>query len=62
VSLISVIVLLAVFITGFWLTATYAPNDPPIRMILFIVLAILFVVFILILLGITGPIGNIQIR
>jgi len=61
-SLISVLVILVVFLVGFWLVATYAPNDPPVRMIGFIVLAILFLVFLLMLLGLTGPIGTLRVN
>jgi hypothetical protein len=61
-SLISVLVILVVFCVGFWLLATYAPTNPPVRQIGFVVLGLLFVVWLLMLLGLTGPLGNVRIQ
>jgi hypothetical protein len=61
-SLISVIVILLVFCVAFWLTARYAPAEPPIRWLLFAVLGLLFIVWLLMLLGLTGPLGTLHLR
>lgn len=60
-SLLGLIVVVCLFVIGFWANNTYAPTSPPVRMIINIVLVVMLVVIIL---GVVGflPSGDVRIR